>query len=103
MNELQMIAAFAELEGIELMVVCEDAGGPVIRYESLNHGIYNPITNLALNCAARDKYKVTINYSENSVCTFDAFGYILTEVVFRSDSELNSAIIICILKDKGLL
>jgi len=72
MKELDMIKAFAELEGFStpsdnetykkyLGLWCTICTGNCF-------GWYNPITNLNLNCAARDKYGVTVEYGFSSSC-----------------------------------
>lgn len=82
MKKLEMIRAFAELDGVKIYELCgglfySEYNGAGCAYE--NRRAYNPITDLAINCAARDKYEVEIEY-EISLVKLDE----------------------CILKSKGL-
>ena len=61
MDDLELIKAFAEIEGVKVYRICGDGSGWRTSSGSL---LYNPITDLALNCAARDKYRVAIIYGD---------------------------------------
>ena len=102
-----MTLAFAELEGVELFSFDDGKFCSLLDSESeiafyrVSHNVsykpYNPITDLALNCAARDKYKVEVIYSQLYVCDESCAGY--TEI--DSLDDVNQAVIECILKSKG--
>ena len=109
MKDVELCKKFAELEGVELV---ESFGkihdtSKIGKYSSE----YNPITDLALNCAARDKYEVAINYNIK-FCHIKIFKftnryclkvYKQTKVEFKSKKDIGLAIIECILKSKGIL
>ena len=99
MKQIDMIKAFAKLEGFNQVEI----KGRVQVSRGFNCDIvYNPITDLALNCAARDKYKVEVSYDYNMVtlCLDDG---LMSEVVhFKSIESIPSRVIECILKSKGL-
>ena len=100
MNDLEMCKEFASLEGIAVCIL-----GSIERLENLSRlqdgSAYNPITDLALNCKARDKYEVFIDYR-------DERAFILSEqreetsVDFDDCETLTVAVIECILKSKGI-
>jgi hypothetical protein len=89
MTELEMIKAFTDVDGDTCYV-----------HKSL--GIYNPITDLALNCAARDKYKVEIDYDDEACFIYEKDSFPdCVEVEFKGC--IPRAVIECILKSKGKL
>lgn len=119
MEQLEMIKAFAELEGVEglehkgrFIKGCEFnavinliKGSRLTDIELaafLDSAAYNPITDLALNCAARDKYEVEVNYSAFTVTDFCNDNLDITRVHFKCKSDVPAVIIECILKSKGL-
>ncbi len=98
MNDLELIKAFAELEGV--IISSQAWGGVVMQYvcDDARMTAYNPITDLALNCAARDKYEVGVGYLNNlnndtSVYILGKTGYIAHEVYFESKEEIPRAVI----------
>ena len=103
MKELEMIKAFAELEGITFSDSYTYPFGDVYLwaeiYDNGCYGWYNPITDVALNCAARDKYEATIEYGEHSDF-ISVDGGFYSEVMDRN--VIPVAVIECILKSKGL-
>ena len=64
---------------------------------------YNPITDLALNCAARDKYRAEVEYSGN-VKKGDGQIWIKHKysVYFSAPSDVTHSVIECILKSEGV-
>lgn len=100
MNDLRLIKAFAELEGVELIKQFIPVTGEIVEFYSKETlTVYSPIDDYALNCVARDKYKVEIDY-ENLKCSI--FGLLTWVTVdYFKESELNRAVIECILKSKG--
>ena len=101
MNELTMCKKFAELEGVEVFendhgVLCYMPPRNVIC--AMIHTPYNPITDLALNCAARDKYGIDIVYSLDYMSDPSCSGY----TKYRNKSDIPRAVIECILKSEGL-
>ena len=104
MNDLELCKKFAELEGVELV----ESFGKIHDASKLGKygSEYNPITDLALNCAARDKYKVEIDYMSKYISIFRIDDRGLTR--FSSDMHFDDkpvcrAVIECILKSEGLL
>ena len=106
MNDLELCIKFAELEDVDYLVY----RGNNLLYPNdqgymVENGVtcawYNPITDLALNCAARDKYKVEVDYSMHNAAIY--FPAIFNEVNFKTYSDIPRAVIACILKSKGLL
>ena len=99
MNNLDMIKAFAELDGVEIY----DAGdGYLFSNKVDNNGDsldYDPITELALNCAARDKYEAEINYDSMEISVWVLIDEY--EVSFNDKYEIPRAVIECILKSTG--
>lgn len=106
MNDLDMRKAIAELEGVD----CQDRFGEL--YTS-NNGYelvkYNPITDLALNCMASDKYNVGTEFVSPrlmyvSICEYyENEKHSTVSVKVNSKDELPRARIECILKSKGKL
>ena len=96
MKKLEMIKVFAGLNGDNIRV------DEVCGYAWLHSTgeTYNPITDLALNCAARDKYYVEVDYKSQSVYIFKS----LTQVhaSYYKECDLCKAVIHCILKSEGL-
>jgi hypothetical protein len=103
MNDLEMCLAIAELDGVNAFII-SDGDKKSTCTGMINEPYiaeYNPITDLALNCALRDKYDVEVDYVDSCV-------YIRTNeypydswVEFNSKQEINSAVIKCILKANG--
>jgi len=63
-TDLELSKAFAELEGVDVVIqngalICDS---PADVLSSVLSDKYNPITDVALNCAARDKYRVSVNH-----------------------------------------
>lgn len=66
MNDLELCGAFAVIDGRSVEVRGNGC------YGTETHGqLYNPISNLSLNCAARDKYEVTIIHYDVLDCGVD--------------------------------
>ena len=105
MKELEMIKAFAKLEGVELTL---SDGKYYTKEEECNGWVamteYNPITDLALNCAARDKYETDIEWYYESVSMQSEYTDRPNEFIvrFSGKEELPKALIECILKSEGL-
>lgn len=100
MNDLEMIKAFAELEGVELSGIVKITN-KWSEWHKKDGSKYNPITDLALNCAARDKYKVEVSYDYDhvSLCLPDG---VMSEIVgFDNVEYIPRAVIECILKSEG--
>ena len=105
MTDLELIKAFAELEGVDLIThrgeyYRLDLHGS-LSINNVGYSKYNPITDLALNCAARDKYGVEIDYTK-----FTAYVDINGKwacVPFKSKEDVPRAVIECILKSEGKL
>ena len=100
MNDLEMIKAFAELEGVTLW----DTRHKGEKYLTTNEGdIYNPITDLALTMKAVINYNVQIKHS--AVCKgkiiFAIRGTVDVVSIF-CESQFTRGIIGCILKSEGL-
>ena len=100
MNNLEIAKAIAELEGVEVLM--QSWGTLKFQLVSENKSeIYNPITDLALNCMLRDKYGVCVSYADfKYICVDDAtqkVGY--TE--FESKEDIPRAVCECILKSQG--
>ena len=99
MNQLEMSKAFSELEGIKLGI--RGTKAYLLSYDCsriLINDPYNPITDLALNCAARDKYKVRIDYDIKEVSIWER-----TSAWFVSFTDCPcQAVIECIIKSYGL-
>lgn len=107
MNDLEMIQAFAKLEGVEVGVASGEACAMAMDgNKRFPYAYYNPITDLAFNCAMRDKYEVEICYSNMTALIRDenAGEYdigTLADVEILSKG-VNRAVIECILKSEGL-
>jgi len=97
MNECEMIQAFAKLDGAS---VEQPYGDKFYRAIGCTLFEYNPIEDLALNCAARDKYKVENDFDDESCFIYDHENGTHFEVGFNGD--IPRATIECILKSKGL-
>lgn len=97
MNDLELCKKFAELEGVELV----ESFGKLHDASKLGKygSEYNPITDLALNCAARDKYKVEIDYSLGNVAIY--FPITFDEVNFENNKDIPRAVLECILKSRA--
>ena len=115
MKELDMIKSFAKLEGIEIVdeycgkLFIKDVASGSVSIKGYSHSSYNPIDNLALNCAARDKYEVEVSYSESAAYIYkklicdenDSSSPTNPEAGFKTKTEISKAVIECILKSKG--
>lgn len=102
MNDLEMIRAFAELEGVEIV---SHMRSYVRKHQSGDLSIcgvqfaeYNPLLPNSLNCAARDKYLVSINHDFKLVCIKNN---IKCGVIYQSVDDIPKAVIECILKSEG--
>ena len=93
----KLISLFAKLEGIELELFND-----VYFYKDANGAdvIYNPIADFALNCKARDEYGAEVKYEIGHVLVADSDG---CNGILTNHKNINSAVIECILKSKGLL
>ena len=98
-KELEIIKAFAELEGVDF----------IVEYDSImvdlgsGYEIYNPITDLALNCAARDKYRLEADFEKNA---WFIYGTEMNRFDFVSvdfNGNIPKAAIECILKAQETL
>ena len=105
MKTLGMIKAIARLEGVDVIeqngvVICQS---PAAHLSLALSDKYNPIAELSLNCALRDKYNVEVAYR------YEGCGWVVinhddgsvTDVNYAS-GELCKAVIECILKSRGL-
>ncbi len=114
MEQIDQIKAFAELEGVDVEVIRgECCAMNMDGNEYLPYAYYNPITDLALNCAARDKYGVSVKFKYHYIAITMKHGdfgdYILVDISSGDGCELTSydkakipqAIIECILKSEG--
>ena len=101
MTELEMIKAFAELEGVKVELVSFDG---VVCYVYGLDEIYNPLLPNTLNCAARDKYKAMPHYRRKRVMTVggESTGYKLFDAYYNHEDNIPKAVIECILKSQGL-
>jgi hypothetical protein len=98
MNDLEMCKAMAEIEGIELKL--DGTRMPTKGFSKRNlTPPYNPITDIALNCALRDKYEVGIDYNVGSCIVIH--GEEFREDCFESNDEIPRVVIECILKANG--
>ena len=117
MKQLDMIKAFAKLEGVDVSVheafyfgegdvesaytkFNDEAKVPSIIRDGERLLEYNPITDLALNCAARDKYKVENDFDDESCFIYERDKFNHFEAEFNGN--IPKAVIECILKSKGL-
>ena len=111
MNQLDMIKAFAELEGV---ILKDDGCGTFFTKDNCgnfmfnggSYSMYNPITDLALNCAAMLKYKVSIyrgNLGDKGMVCSNHAAYAVwrADVSFENNDGAPRAIIECILKSEG--
>ena len=104
MNELELIKAFARIEGVDIVMV-----GKTPYIEDINPTFtirmpYNPITDLALNCAARDKHKVDVDYLDNDMANVEMWhraADLLAMIECCSVSDIPRAVIECIVKAHG--
>jgi hypothetical protein len=99
MNDLELIKAFAEIDGVEFFinnhgVLCHMPPRNVVC--AMIHTPYNPITDLALNCAARDKYRVEIDYDLCEVNIYKPREF--HPVIFEHSEDIQRAVIECIVK-----
>ena len=122
MNNLELCKKFAELEGVELYRenIRQEMLDEIIvmlkqgitkddfcdRLESDSGFHYNPITDLALNCAARDKYEVHTDYINKSASMWirhESNDERVAQVNVKTSADMPRAVIECILKSKGLI
>lgn len=105
MKQLDMIKAFAVLEGVHLPHFEVIPNTSHMELMNSEFEIYNPIIDLALNCAARDKYEVHTDYLNQSVSIWFR-GEFADEMICNAKinhaDDVPYAIIECILKSKGL-
>ena len=118
-KKLEMIKAFAELEGVELSMYSDEYYTPLLMKRTAKSNTftkYNPLLPNALNCAARDKYMVEISYHTQFDCGPDGSGsydipYAVSSVgMYSANTPLNDisseaiclTVIECILKSQGL-
>ena len=109
MNDLELCKKFSEMEGVDAFVY----RGSYLLYPNdqgsmFENGMtcdwYNPITNLALNCAARDKYKIEIEYVSERLMYVSISEYLVNEKIpiisvrVNNKSGIPRAVIECILK-----
>ena len=67
-----------------------------------DHG-YSPVTDKALNLDLRDKYDVTVNYTDNFVFIPARGPRGVSTVAFTDKSQINRAVCLCIIdSSKGL-
>ena len=95
MNDIELIKAFAEIEGIEVYMVLGCKGE---WHTSKGSFPFNPITDLSLNCEVTDKYNVNISQTYKCV---SVNGYPGSVVFFKDKSRLPRARIECIVKAHG--
>ena len=104
MNNLELCKKFAELEGVDTIMHRGELyrldlnGG--LSINSVSYGKYNPIGG-ELNCAARDKYHVEIDYDLNEVNIYTPSKF--DPVIFDNTKDIPNCVIKCILKSKGLI
>lgn len=106
MNQIDMIKAFAKLEGVELMpLFCKQLWYKVDGKDRP----YNPITDLALNCAARDKYGVSVEYNFNRLTghtsnyvDINSGSQVRRYVSWGDKADIPKAVISCILLANGV-
>ena len=100
MNELELIKAFAEIDEVKLAMVGNiDCAENLYSMPRGEFGIgrpYNPITDLALNCAARDKYRVEIDYDLCEANIYKPREF--HPVIFEHSEDIQRAVIECIVK-----
>lgn len=104
MNNLDMIKAFAKLEGVATQ---QHDDGRMFYNELNERGYaveYNPITDLSLAMKAMIDYEVNVDNYSGCVFTDNAYTDEDREnvVSFCVDNDMPRAIIECILKSKGL-
>lgn len=97
MNDLEMCKAIAKLEDVSVELPEYSA---TVLYITGGSEAYNPITDLALNCALRDKYHVSVSWDDNYI--WIDFGREHCGISFDSGSEIPRVSIECILKYKGV-
>ena len=96
MNNLELIKVFAEIDGVEWR------DGKQGKSRLCMWAEYNPITDLALNCAARDKYLVYIDYDDDFVSIYIDSELVMPPTGVRIKSgNVCRAVIECIVKSKG--
>jgi len=102
MKELEMIKAFAELEGFKFSSnkpsYKKDLGLWCSIYSDNCYGWYNPLLPNALNCAARDKYQVKVCYRYRECLIWVESTWV--KASFK-DQSIDKAVIECILKSEG--
>ena len=102
MDDLELRRKFAEVDGVH--IECEEDGVLFCPSEYGGFKQYNPITDLALNCAARDKYKVQIDYRDKDITIWlDDEATTADSTKYSNDNDIPRAVIECILKTEGLL
>ena len=113
MNDLELCKKFAELDNVntevsvfssESVLVYKYMGGDKCHlYNTAN--IYNPIADLALNCAAIIKYRLKVEpeYDGEWYATRCDGGWSKRQASKTKDASLQRAVVACILKSEGLL
>lgn len=108
MIKRKMIKAFAGLEGIELIrhknVFARKLNTGDLSINGVQYDIYDPIIDLALNCAARDKYRVHTDYINKSCSMWVRGKYsdkMISDVRLVDTDGFPVAVIECILKSEG--
>jgi hypothetical protein len=95
-TDLELCKKFAELEGVGFD---EFTGGVLLRNDiDLGPLGYNPITDLSLNCVARDKYGVSINHDFHFICIDNN---IKCGEIYKQKEDIPRAVILCILKSES--
>ena len=119
MNDLELCKKFADLEGVS-GVISDAIRKQSMRYMDFMSGpttaitcpvvqsfddIYNPITDLALNCAAIIKYRLKVEpeYDGEWYATRCDGGWSKRQASKTKDANLQRAVVTCILKSEGLL
>lgn len=107
MNELDMNYEMSKLEGINCHIAMEDSPNAYLYSEDLSREI-DYITDLALNCMLRDKYKIEIEYVTDRLI-YIAINeyetnekYPITSIKTASTEGIPRAVCECILKSQGL-
>ena len=105
MSDLELCKKFAELEGKNGDFGASLKGCFVMKYIDGSQSPYNPITDLALNCAAIIKYRLKVEpeYDGEWYATRCDGGWSKRQASKTKDANLQRAVVTCILKSEGLL
>lgn len=114
LTELELCKKFAELDGVgeylmhrDEMYIVDFKGDLYVN--SVAHSKYNPITDMALNCVAMDKYNIETEYVSPNLMYVSTSQYLenaripVISIKVNIKSELPRARIECILKSKGII